>query len=1724
MSNQINFGVAVKKLPDKGNLAWEYNPFKNYRTDEDLVYYQDKLYTFEEFTESFKENKEFIQYKDDYKNKNGEYPNLRDQVKYLIESRPKTETPPVIYQKGEIVDFETDELDYDLKHPLTITPSYSYDDSVDLIINDGVHKPRLINSRFSAVGKNKYQIVDRFGEDDTNLYDKGVQFDVDTSLYKMITKIPTLDFLGVSYGGNLKIGNYHFYFKYMDDDGNESDFIAESGLVSVFIGNTPDSIHSGFVNENSFKKVRFYLQNITPGYQKIIIYYTRSTSEINQNAVTSAHRITQEWNVGDNQQAIIDITGYEPEIEVPVEEINYQYQIYEGVATQAVCQNRLFIANVTKPELDHKNLRDCALRFLPKINTDQTCNLNQLGVEYQGPTKNTYYDPNFIYKYTGYWPDEIYRFGIVFIMEDNTLSPVYNIRGAKLSSKETQNWTEVKLKDSNSQKRLYLSWDLTTNIIIPEGTTAVSKIELENSKGVVWIPNDIPLNSVVGITFTPEKGLLDYLKNELKVRGFFFVRQRRIPTTICQAYTIGVDNCSRTPVLPTSSSNYVAEGFITTETYNYRTLTDKNQFKDREGRKLTNEFGDHIKNIEKVYVRQQAAICPEYDVNSPYLNSLFTGSDFRICENYTGNYLIHSGRHFYNGDRNFINNVPNTDYHKAQILGIEDNVKLMSIKDNKFAARASSAEEVWRITWLRQEVKEWDAGAWIVRGSFGPYIAITGYEQAGSHITIKIPEYSVAALKDYFSVRYSTNVAYHAISDRIDINTLEGEPSFTCYRGDCYICQFTHRLNRNFVDPSTPTNDDIIDPFCWTDNIRYTDGVLEKGDVEDINSGDVNAVHLGMWVTIPIRCNMNLSVRSIDESQIDEKQLMGNCRGFFPYHPMLAEAAYKIPEAQCYNKGFEKSVSEKYNMGLADAPAYRNNFSTRIAYSNIKISSQFENAFRTFMGQNYRDYPMTYGSITKLVEFNGTLICVLEHGIYIIRPNERTLAADENNPVYINTNNVLPENPEVISNTFGSQWADSVIKTDGYVYGVDTVGKKIWRTNGQDFEIISDLKVQKFLNDNISLTERELTPIIGIRNVKTHYNKYKHDVMFTFYDNLEGFEEKVWNLCWNEYLKMFTTFYSWVPSFSENIYNMHFTFNRDTSKQISKLGNKNEEGITLDTAIFSPDSKLEGNYIKIGKLSMVDGSNAVFSIQRDNYRNDKKFDIIKIDGEQWLCAKLPYIDYCTEKFRRYLTEIQELPYEKWVWPKSKNNEEQIKYVINYHNTILYSDFDPNTLIKNIKAVIKKDKRYRQESEEEQIFEWILNNLEQFKEPDNWSDFKPALIDEDKVSWEAFVNTGSTKCYTNKRGLRESWTPEWVKDRKVTYLLNIRADISTEKNLAPSLAEYNATRSNTTNLNNGFYETVVAVIPEYNMQFLSNDFWKHGRAGLIDIQETLQPTHWYGEQHPFEFEFVVNQNPDQHKIFNNLQIISNNAEPESFHYEIVGDSFEFADDKKNMYIRQEATKELYQYNGADITYDHDYKLIDEVQRPILDKNGNETGKYDKSTILPLNYFREDTLGEVYDSYTHKNDSANKIYDYRNLAGGELVYDPSLDQVSIVNHSLGVDMNKDGRLRGNMQYKEDQWYVQINPLEIVQRNEKEWENGKVPYEINYFPPTSKSLYNKDGFEVPPTEQDRGVEIWNESNSRMSATKIKDKYIKIKIRYSGTKLAVIRAVYTLFTTSYS
>jgi hypothetical protein len=260
-----------------------------------------------------------------------------------------------------------------------------------------------------------------------------------------------------------------------------------------------------------------------------------------------------------------------------------------------------------------------------------------------------------------------------------------------------------------------------------------------------------------------------------------------------------------------------------------------------------------------------------------------------------------------------------------------------------FSARAGEAEEAFRYEYAGRENKTTEAVN-LLRGSYGPYIAITGYEYAGSLIDIKIPGFNISNIQDYFKIRYADKRSYYAISDRIDLGVIDDWMTLNndyytlnngLFRGDCYICQFTHRVNRNFQDPSSPTNSTIVDEKCWHDNYEVTDGVVKKENFDKINLGDVNAVGLGMWVTFTLRSRYNLNIRALDESMVDEESLFGHPRGFYPYYSITVNGSYKIPEALCYNQGFEKTLSYRYNYEVPDVPWIKNEFSNRIAYSNI---------------------------------------------------------------------------------------------------------------------------------------------------------------------------------------------------------------------------------------------------------------------------------------------------------------------------------------------------------------------------------------------------------------------------------------------------------------------------------------------------------------------------------------------------------------------------------------------------------------------------------------------------------------------------------------------------------------------------------------------------------------------------------------------------------------------
>jgi hypothetical protein len=68
LSENINFGILSQVYLTEGNLAWEYNPFRNLRLSEGKYYFRNKFFTKSELEEELGvEIDETKDWKKDYK-------------------------------------------------------------------------------------------------------------------------------------------------------------------------------------------------------------------------------------------------------------------------------------------------------------------------------------------------------------------------------------------------------------------------------------------------------------------------------------------------------------------------------------------------------------------------------------------------------------------------------------------------------------------------------------------------------------------------------------------------------------------------------------------------------------------------------------------------------------------------------------------------------------------------------------------------------------------------------------------------------------------------------------------------------------------------------------------------------------------------------------------------------------------------------------------------------------------------------------------------------------------------------------------------------------------------------------------------------------------------------------------------------------------------------------------------------------------------------------------------------------------------------------------------------------------------------------------------------------------------------------------------------------------------------------------------------------------------
>jgi len=285
---------------------------------------------------------------------------------------------------------------------------------------------------------------------------------------------------------------------------------------------------------------------------------------------------------------------------------------------------------------------------------------------------------------------------------------------------------------------------------------------------------------------------------------------------------------------------------------------------------------------------------------------LFTGSKYNIkYPKLQYPYLTTSSERLYNIGKDPTSNEEEKDIFK--IISVTDNVPIVAIDHTIFKSVIGSEAEAYRFSYINEEHCAYRRNLSLsgqdnnsenrhdfnlVRGIYSPYLGIVSNKEHNNNYCKLFNIYYPGTFtnegnlnsESLFTIRINNNSAYYPITS---INKLEKDSSSEIYNGDCFLCTFTHRVNRNFNDQVAPTNDHILDSETWQKNYDPdTTASNEKSKgiekLNQINRGDVNAVKLGSWITIRVKASYNLSIRSLDESHLQEKGIMGRARGFYP--------------------------------------------------------------------------------------------------------------------------------------------------------------------------------------------------------------------------------------------------------------------------------------------------------------------------------------------------------------------------------------------------------------------------------------------------------------------------------------------------------------------------------------------------------------------------------------------------------------------------------------------------------------------------------------------------------------------------------------------------------------------------------------------------------------------------------------------------------------------------
>lgn len=938
--------------------------------------------------------------------------------------------------------------------------TYDYDGSVSLIFTDYHNELRLVNSGFDQEGIRN----ERYYRENT-LADS-------IQLVKSLPPNQRIRFSGQALGGEMKFGNYFFFYRYVSANNDRTPFVSESSPVTITRNAFErQSVQMSGDDQKSNKKIKLNIQNLDHAFTFVEVAYIRFYSGPEGVVTPEIMKVEKLYPIPAGAvDMFVDVTGFETLLPLSISEL------LRPVNNEVICKSivpydrRFWGLNWKAKKIDYNALKDASLkiyisyddrRMIPKINL-RTFYSDPRNIHYAGYFRNEAYICGVVYKLkNGYETERFPVTGIdyrdnsknsngVVLMPGHDVSPVFDrdnenahILGVRFNVSSLKSWIDLGTKEAkwfkeNVSEIIFVRAKRKENLLYQGVLTRVYGRKIFHSVQQYETTYDFEGNDVsIPIYDDYEEGE-NYQEHNLGITG----------------------NTKGLPLVIRDPGGQNSRAFISTYLHDH----------------------DHSSVEEDCQSEQEKK-------TRAFFSTDFIFGDQEKIESGSGEYFVEPL------------------WELKHIKHKTDTIRPM-ITRSAFD-KAQSAESYGRIFKPTRISKVADRNNWIVPSLMAPLNLVNrvsdGTVSGSSEIirqdmlcwyggndyftnrNIIVPpyiglEFGADGQHEDYSLKYPGRVcsiyrqnpksksAFNPIQlysdelnipySRINYGTIDVEDilsgkvaSVTCYQGDCFIQLTTIKIRSWYPTYEIGREEDKGEigasisayGFNWTETAnqrRYAHGHLLDIVTE-------NAVNTALRFNVDSENRYYPALRNISfdfggVTWTSERAIWG----VYPYSTDVTGWGKNLGsgiEAFMVNHGNSQTISIKHYLPFnPNIPKGINHFTNRIRHTGRQEAGHPILTYRVWDFANKVDFDERYGQGIKLMILAGRLISIQESSILLHQTNVEETVPSSTGEMVIGVRAILSAYPITLAR-FGMQHMMGAVNGSAGIYGFDWINSVFWR-------------------------------------------------------------------------------------------------------------------------------------------------------------------------------------------------------------------------------------------------------------------------------------------------------------------------------------------------------------------------------------------------------------------------------------------------------------------------------------------------------------------------------------------------------------------------------------------------------------------------------------------------------------------------------------------------------